>query len=88
MIGSTLGLAGAFAALHYLDPIERFSLRWVGWTPWPRDVFYFDSIPREIDWHAMLTFWAWGILISFLAGIIPAVRAARTNPVQTLRFEH
>ena len=88
LIGSTLGLVGGFAALHYLDPIERFSLRWVGWTPWPRDVFYFESIPRQIDWHAMLTFWAWGIVISFLAGIIPAVRAARTNPVQTLRFEH
>lgn len=87
VIGSTLGLSAAALALHYLDPIERWSLKWLGWTPWPRDVFYFESIPRDIDWQAMLTFWGGAILVAFVASIIPAVRAARTNPIDTLRYE-
>ena len=78
-------LLGGF---HYLDGLVAFGRQWLSWTPWPRDVFYFESIPREIDWHAMLTFWAWGIVVSLVASIVPAVRAARTNPVETLRHEH
>ena len=151
LIGSTLGLAGGFTALHYLDPIEQFCLSgrlallsiwiiglvigfvllclvvhprifralggaaffviWLGvtwwlsangfldrlhefardymaWTPWPRDVFYFDEIPRDMSWKAMLTFWGGGILVAFVTSIIPAVRAARTNTIETLRYEH
>ena len=70
-LGSTVGLAGGFAVLHYLDPIERFTLNYLSWTPWPRDVFYFEHIPRDIDWTAMLSFWAGGILVSLAAAAIP-----------------
>jgi ABC-type lipoprotein release transport system permease subunit len=73
---------------NYLDGLVAFGRHWLSWTPWPRDVFYFERIPRDIGWGAMLSFWAGGILVSFAASIIPAVRAARTDPVHTLRYEH
>jgi lipoprotein-releasing system permease protein len=60
---------------------------YLAWSPWPRDIFYFDVIPREMSWTSMLTFWAGGIIVSFAASLIPAFRAARTNPVKTLRYE-
>lgn len=87
-LGSTLGFAGGLAVLNHLDPIEGFTLKYLRWTPWPRDVFYFERIPRDISWDAILSFWAGGIVVSFAASIIPAIRAARTDPITTLRTEH
>ena len=87
-IGATLGLALGALVLVYLDPIETFVLKHTGWTPWPRSVFYFEEIPRQISALWMFLFWTGGIAVSFLASLIPAVRAARTNPVNTLRYEH
>jgi lipoprotein-releasing system permease protein len=70
-----------------MDPLLDFGRKHLSWTPWPKEVFYFDSIPRDMDWRWMVVFWAGGILVSFLASLIPAARAARTNTVLTLRYE-
>ena len=88
VLGATLGLVGAALALRYIDPIERLSLAVFGWTPWPRDVFYFDRIPVAMGAPAMWGFWAWGVATAFAASLYPAWRAARTDPVRTLRIEH
>ena len=86
-VGWTITVWG-MTAWGFLGPLEAFGRDYMSWTPWPRDVFYFEKIPRDMNWTAMLTFWAGGILVAFLASILPAVRAARTNPVHTLRYEH
>jgi len=88
LVGATLGLVAALAVLHYIDPIETFSKNVFGWTPWPRDVFYFEKIPVEIGWQACLSFWSWGVAVALAASLYPAARAARTDPVRTLRIEH
>ena len=88
LVGATLGLALGYLVLLHLDPVEAFVLKVTGWTPWPRDVYYFDTIPRQISAAWMLAFWTGGVVVSFLASLIPAARAARTDPVKTLRYEH
>jgi lipoprotein-releasing system permease protein len=87
LIGATLGMVAGVTTLTWLDPIEAFVLKWTGYTPWPRGVFYFRSIPREMNWGMFWTFWAGGIAVSFLASLVPAARAARTDPVATLRYQ-
>ena len=87
LIGWTIAV-WALTVSGHLRPLEAFGRDTLSWTPWPRDVFYFENIPRDMSVTAMLTFWAGGILVAFLASIIPAVRAARTNAVDTLRYEH
>ncbi len=88
IIGATLGLVGALLVLYHIDTVEAVTLRLTGWTPWPRDVFYFERIPVEMNGWAFLSFWTWGIAVAFAASLYPAARAARTDPVRTLRIEH
>jgi lipoprotein-releasing system permease protein len=66
----------------------KFGREHMSWTPWPRDVFYFEKIPVEIGWQACLSFWSWGVAVALAASLYPAARAARTDPVRTLRIEH
>jgi lipoprotein-releasing system permease protein len=81
------GVAWGLSVTHGLDWMLASVRPYLAWSPWPRDIFYFDVIPREMSWTSMLTFWAGGIIVSFAASLIPAFRAARTNPVKTLRYE-
>ncbi len=86
-LGASIGLLLGYLTIRYIDPIEAFVLRTTGYTPWDRSVFYFDKIPCKVDLVQMFSFFGVAVLISFLASIYPAARAARFDPVRTLRYE-
>ncbi|MCD4651218.1 MAG: FtsX-like permease family protein [Candidatus Cloacimonetes bacterium] len=87
LIGASIGLALGYLTVRHIGVIESVVLKYTGYTPWPRTVFYFDSIPCECSSGYMLTFFAIAVLISLLASIYPALRAAKLDPIQTLRWE-
>jgi lipoprotein-releasing system permease protein len=88
VIGATLGLAAGDLTLSNIDTVEEVVKGATGWTPWPRTAFYFEKIPVDKDWTMFGMFWLGGIAVSLAASFVPAMRAARTDPIQTLRFEH
>ena len=45
------------------------------------------GIPAKIVWGEVALVAAWGIGISFLATLLPALSASRTDPVEALRYE-
>ncbi len=53
----------------------------------PGDVYQIDRVPVEISWRFVLVVNVLSILICWLATIYPALRAARFQPVEALRFE-
>ena len=58
-----------------------------GFLMWDPAVYYFASIPSQIDWvNAWITFVA-AILFSVLGAAVPAARAADIDPVRALRYE-
>ncbi len=51
----------------------------------PRDVYFMDKIPVNIDWQVYLLVTVCSIAITFLAAVFPARQAARMSPIEALR---
>ena len=83
ILGSALGLVFAWN----LNPVADFIQETTGLSVFPSDIYYLDRIPTEINFWDVTTVTALALLASVLAGIYPAQRAARLNPVEALRYE-
>lgn len=83
MIGAASGLVLAF----HLNQVSDFLERNFGISVFPSDIYYFDQIPTQINSSDVFVITALALLLSLLAGLYPADRAARLDPVQALRYE-
>jgi lipoprotein-releasing system permease protein len=53
----------------------------------PEDVYYITGLPTDMQPHDVLVITCVALLMSFLATLYPAWRAARTQPAEALRYE-
>ncbi|MFC1704376.1 FtsX-like permease family protein [Candidatus Omnitrophota bacterium] len=53
----------------------------------PQDIYYIRYLPVDLQWPDIATIAGAAILISFLATLYPASKAARLDPVEALRYE-
>ncbi|TRZ49231.1 ABC transporter permease [bacterium] len=85
--GIILGLIGGIALAFSLNNVVDFISRISGKSLIPRDIYYFDRIPTNIN-SADITFIVFSALgISLLASIYPAYYAARILPSDAVRHE-
>jgi lipoprotein-releasing system permease protein len=74
MLGLVLGVIGCFILKHYKF-IEL-----------PGDVYYFTTLPVQLNYLDVLMIVASAIVICFLSTLYPAYKASRFNPVEALRY--
>jgi len=53
----------------------------------PRDIYYFDKIPTNIQLWGVVIVNFGAVAISVIASVLPALRAALLHPVRALRYE-
>jgi lipoprotein-releasing system permease protein len=70
-----------------INPINHFLSSVVGIDLFPRDIYNFPSIPAFLTARDLLTIGLSALAICTLAGLLPALRAARLEPVEALRYE-
>mgnify|MGYP001388817930 CR=1 FL=1 len=58
-----------------------------GLVIWDASVYYFAIIPNEVDWPSSIFTIFGAVLFCLLGAVIPAAKAADTDPVKALRHE-
>jgi len=87
LIGVAVGEAGALLMLHYLDAIEIWVNQTLAVDVFPRQIYYFEHIPRNIS-PAWCVGVGLGVLVlSTLASAAGGLLAALKQPVEALRYE-
>ena len=85
--GTVIGCVGGFTVVPNLNEIVGLIENLFGITAFPRDVYYLDRLPSEIQYFDSFLIVVFSIVICFLASLYPAWRASRLDPVEGLRYE-
>jgi len=83
VLGAALGLVLAF----HVDTIVPFLERTFRFQIMDSDVYYITTIPSEVHWSNIAAIALAALLLTALATVYPAIRAARTAPAEALRYE-
>lgn len=87
LLGAAVGTAGGLLFAGNINAIAGYVESATGWTPFPQDVYYFTRIPADTGLLIPLCIAAGAIICSLIFSVVPAIKAARMDPVDTLRFE-
>ncbi|MDU9021199.1 lipoprotein-releasing ABC transporter permease subunit [Pseudomonas corrugata] len=87
VIGTVVGaLVGMFAALNVSAAIAALE-GLIGHKFLNADVYFIDYLPSQLQADDVLMVCGAALILSFLATLYPAWRAARTQPAEALRYE-
>jgi lipoprotein-releasing system permease protein len=87
VLGTTVGaILGIITALN-LENIVQMLERTFNFEVLPSSVYYINELPSDLNWNEVIVIIASSLLISILATLYPARRAAKTQPAEALRYE-
>jgi len=87
LVGAILGCVGGYYFVRYINPIQDGLDTWLGFRVWSREWFLFEKIPNTVEPLAAVLIMVGAIAAGLVGAMLPAVRAARMQPVEALRYE-
>ena len=86
-VGIAAGVIFGFVILYYRESITGLIARMTGAQLWDPSVRYLTDLPSKTDPVETVGIVVLALLLSFLATLYPAWKAASTDPVEVLRYE-
>jgi len=87
VIGALSGVGAGLLFADHINAIREIVRVKIHFDPFPPDIYYFKEIPAEVTAVSVVATAGGAIVCSLLFSILPALRAARMDPVQTLHYE-
>ena len=87
IIGTVLGVVGGVLLTINLESILGLIESTFNITLLPADVYYITGLPYDLQGGDVAVIAMIALVMSFLATLYPAWRAARTDPAEALRYE-
>jgi lipoprotein-releasing system permease protein len=87
IIGSALGTVLGYIITKNINTIEEWIRIIFGLKLWKSSVYMFSRIPNDVNWSSVLQIVLLAVAAAAIGTLIPAVVAARTRPVEILRYE-
>ena len=87
MIGTVAGLILGAVVLIFRQPLVHAIERLTGENLWDPSIRFLTDLPARTDWSEVVVIVLMALVLSFLATLYPASKAASIDPVQVLRYE-
>lgn len=87
VLGIVAGVALGAIGLYFRQPVVNFFQALTGQNLWDPSVRFLTELPAKTNPYEVAAIVGMALVLSFLATLIPAWRASRTDPVQVLRYE-
>ena len=90
IIGTTATLFGILLGVvfsYYVENIREFISSTFNLALFPEEIYFLSTMPSEINIASIFLISVCSILITIIVSIFPAIKAAKLDPVKSLKYE-
>lgn len=80
------GVSGVLIAEN-INSVADFVEKVTGYEVFPKDIYYFSSIPAQINYPDILFIVVTALLMTVAAAVYPSLKGSRLKPTEALRYE-
>ncbi len=87
VIGTLMGFGLGLLVCNNIEAIRQGLMRLTGTELFSPEIYYLTQIPAQMNWDETIAVLLMSLFLSLAATLYPSWRAARTDPVEALRYE-